>query len=81
MLKTNTNMQEDVSHAEIYARLIAVEHKVDAINQRTQDVVDGFNAARGAFAALEFLAKVAKPILWIAALVAAFGAFWSNYKP
>lgn len=81
MLKANTNMQEDVSHAEIYARLIAVEHKVDNINQRTQDVVDAFNAARGAFAALEFLAKVAKPILWIAALVAAFSAFWSNYKP
>lgn len=74
-------MQEDVSHAEIYARLIAVEHKVDSINQRTQDVVDAFNAARGAFAALEFLAKIAKPILWIAALVAAFSAFWSNYKP
>jgi hypothetical protein len=74
-------MQGDVSHAEIYARLIAVEHKVDSINQRTQDVVDAFNAARGAFAALEFLAKVAKPILWIAALVAAFSAFWSNYKP
>jgi hypothetical protein len=74
-------MQEDVSHAEIYARLIAVEHKVDAINQQTKDVVEAFNAARGAFAALEFLAKIAKPLLWIAALVAAVGAFWSNYKP
>ncbi|CAB4160567.1 hypothetical protein UFOVP729_2 [uncultured Caudovirales phage] len=81
LLKTNTNMQEDVSHAEIYARLIAVEHKVDAINQQTKDVVEAFNAARGAFAALEFLAKIAKPLLWIAALVAAIGAFWSNYKP
>lgn len=74
-------MQEDVSHAEIYARLIAVEHKVDAINQQTKDVVEAFNAARGAFAALEFIAKIAKPLLWIAALVAAVGAFWSNYKP
>jgi hypothetical protein len=74
-------MKEDVSHAEIYARLIAVEHKVDAINQQTKDVVEAFNAARGAFAALEFLAKIAKPLLWIAALVAAVGAFWSNYKP
>jgi hypothetical protein len=74
-------MAEEVTHAEIYARLIEVENKVDCINQRTQDVVDAFNAARGAFAALEFLAKIAKPLLWIAALVAAVGAFWSNYKP
>lgn len=74
-------MEKSVSHAEIYARLIAVEHKVDNINQRTQDVVDAFNAAQGAFTALEFLAKIAKPVLWIAGLVAAVSAFWSNYKP
>jgi len=36
-------MQEDVTHAEIYARLIAVENKVDTINQHTQDVVEAFN--------------------------------------
>jgi hypothetical protein len=74
-------MAEEVTHAEIYERLVAVESKVDCINQNTKDVVDAFNAARGAFAVLEFLAKVAKPILWIAGLVAAVTAFWSNYKP
>lgn len=74
-------MEKNVSHAEIYTRLIAVEHKVDSINQHTKDVIDAFNAARGAFTALEFLAKIAKPVLWIAALVAAVSAFWSNYKP
>jgi hypothetical protein len=74
-------MAEEVTHAEIYERLVAVESKVDCINQNTKDVVDAFNAARGAFAVLEFLAKVAKPILWISGLVAAVTAFWSNYKP
>jgi hypothetical protein len=73
-------MQEDVSHAEIYARLIAVEHKVDTINQHTQDVVEAFNAAKGAFTALEFIAKIAKPILWIGALCTSIGLIWSNYK-
>lgn len=73
-------MQEEVTHAEIYARLIEVEAKVDRINQRTQDVVDAFNAARGAFTVLEFIAKIAKPLLWIGGLVAAIGALWSNYK-
>lgn len=74
-------MAEEVTHAEIYARLIEVESKVDCINQRTQDVVDAFNAARGAFTVLEFIAKIAKPLLWIGGLVAAIGAMWSNYKP
>lgn len=74
-------MAEEVTHAEIYERLIAVESKVDCIQQNTKDVVDAFNAARGAFAVLEFLAKIAKPLLWIAGLVAAIGTFWSNYKP
>jgi hypothetical protein len=74
-------MAEEVTHAEIYERLVAVESKVDCINQNTKDVVDAFNAARGAFAVLEFLAKIAKPILWIGGLVAAVTAFWSNYKP
>lgn len=73
-------MPEEVTHAEIYARLIEVENKVDSINQHTQDVISAFNAARGAFTVLEFIAKIAKPLLWIGGLVAAIGAMWSNYK-
>jgi len=74
-------MAEEVTHAEIYDRLIAVESKVDCIQQNTKDVVDAFNAARGAFAVLEFLAKIAKPLLWIGGLFAAVTAIWSSYKP
>lgn len=72
--------QEDVSHKEIYDRLIAVEAKVDKVAKDTEDVVTAFKAASGAFTVLEWLAKVAKPVLWIGATIAAFGALFHNYK-
>lgn len=69
----------EVSHNEIYERLIAVESKVDKVAQDTKDVVDAFHAAQGAFLVLEWLAKAAKPILFIGGLVAATVA-WINHK-
>jgi len=72
--------QEDISHKEIYDRLIAVEAKVDKVAKDTEDVVIAFKAASGAFTVLEWLAKVAKPVLWIGATIAAFGALFHNYK-
>ena len=70
----------EVSHKEIYDRLIAVEAKVDRIEQNTEGVVKAFEAAHGAFAVLEWLGKIAKPILWIAGLVTAAGVIWQNIK-
>jgi hypothetical protein len=70
----------EVSHNEIYERLIAVESKVDKVAQDTKDVVDAFHAAQGAFIVLDWLAKVAKPILIISGFLAAFVAVWSNHK-
>ena len=72
---------EDISHKEIYDRLIAVESKVDKVAKDTEDVVAAFKAASGAFMVLEWLAKVAKPILWIVATVAAFVTVAHNSKP
>lgn len=72
--------QVDVSHREIYDRLLAVEHKVDKIDKATTDVVSAFNAAQGAFAVLDWLGKLAKPILWVGGLVAAAGVLWQNFK-
>lgn len=72
--------EQDISHKEIYDRLIAVESKVDKVAKDTEDVVTAFKAAAGAFAVLEWLAKVAKPLLWIGATIAAFGAMFHNYK-
>jgi hypothetical protein len=72
---------EDISHKEIYDRLIAVETKVDKVVKDTEDVVAAFKAAAGAFLVLEWLAKVAKPVLWIGGTVAAFLAMFHNYTP
>jgi len=67
---------EDVSHREIYDRLVAVESKVDKIGEDTKDVVTAFNSAKGAFLVLEWIGKLTKPILWLVGfgtvIVAAF---------
>lgn len=70
----------DVTHREIYDRLVAVETKVDAIAGGTKDVVVAFAAAQGAFTVLETLSKLAKPLLWIGGLVTAVVAFWDHFK-
>lgn len=71
----------EVSHNEIYERLIAVESKVDKVSKDTEGMVAAFNAASGAFTVLEWIAKVAKPLLWIVATVAAFVTIAHNTKP
>ena len=73
--------QKDVSHNEIYERLCKVEAKVDKVAQDTEGMVAAFNAASGAFTVLEWVAKVAKPVLWIVATVAAFVTIAHNSKP
>ena len=58
-------MQEEVTHREIYERLLKVETEIAHIKNNTQGMVEAFNAASGAFVALEWLAKVAKPIILV----------------
>lgn len=71
---------EEVSHKEIYERLIAVEGKVDKVAEDTEGMVKAFNDAQGAFHVLEWIAKIAKPILWTVATVAAFVALLQDYR-
>ena len=73
-------MEKEVSHAEIYARLMLVEEKVDRIDQNTQGVVSAFQAASGAFLVLETLGKLAKPILYISGLCVAATIYWQTFK-
>jgi hypothetical protein len=70
----------EVSHKEIYDRLIAVEAKVDRIEKNTEGVVKAFEAAQGAFAVLEWFGRLAKPILWVGGLITAAGVIWQNVK-
>jgi hypothetical protein len=71
---------EDVTHREIYDRLVAVESKVDKLNTETEQVVKAFSAAQGAFTVLEWMAAAAKPLLWIAGVVTAFSLLISEYR-
>jgi hypothetical protein len=73
-------MEKEVSHAEIYSRLILVEQKVDRIDQNTQGVVAAFQAASGAFLVLETLGKLAKPIMYISGLCIAATIYWQTVK-
>jgi hypothetical protein len=73
-------MNEEVTHAEIYARLILVEQKVDRIDKNTEGVVAAFQAASGAFLVLETLGKLAKPILYVGGLCVAFAIYWQTFK-
>lgn len=73
-------MTKEVTHEEIYERLVAVEAKVDKVSSDTEGMVKAFNDAQGAFHVLEWLAKVAKPILWLVAAGAAIVAIVNNHK-
>lgn len=70
----------DITHNEIYDRLVKVEKKVDQLDSNTIDMVKAFNAAQGAFIVLEWIAKIAKPLLWIAGIVSATTILLQNYK-
>jgi hypothetical protein len=65
---------EEVSHKQIYDRLVAVESKVDNIEAQTAEVVMAFESAKGAFVALDWLGKFAGKILKVVGFVAALGA-------
>ena len=68
----------DVSHEQIYDRLIAVESKVDRIDANTKSLVEALDAMQGAVKVLGWVASAAKPILWIGGLVVAAGAVWQS---
>jgi hypothetical protein len=69
----------DISHEQIYERLLAVELKVDEIDKNTKGLVDAINALDGAFKVLGWVASAAKPILWIGGLIMAAGAIWQTW--
>jgi hypothetical protein len=72
-------MQQEVTHAQIYERLLAVENKVDSIDKNTSGLVDALKALDGAFKVLGWVASAAKPILWVAGLIMAAGAVWQTW--
>ena len=70
---------EEVTHKQIYDRLLAVESKVDEIDKNTKGLVEAIKALDGAFKVLGWVASAAKPILWVGGLVMAAGAVWQTW--
>ena len=73
-------IDHEITHKEIYERVVRLEEKVDRIDSNTAGMVAAFNAAQGAFTVLDWIAKVAKPILWVGALFTAMAVAWENWK-
>ena len=71
---------DEVSHKEILDRLVAVEGKVDQVHTETRTMVDAFKAVDGAFTVLSWIAKIAKPILWVGGLITAISILYANIK-
>jgi hypothetical protein len=69
---------DNITHEQIYNRLIAVEQKVDRIDNNTKGLVEAIEAAQGAVKVLGWIASLAKPMLWIGGLVMAAGAIWQT---
>lgn len=72
-------MIDEVTHKQIYERLLAVENKVDDIDKNTKGLVEAIDALQGAFKVLGWVASAAKPILWIGGLIMAAGAVWQTW--
>jgi len=72
-------MEDQVTHSQIYSRLLAVEQKVDSIDKNTKGLVEAIHALDGAFKVLGWVASAAKPILWIGGLIMAAGAVWQTW--
>jgi len=70
---------KEVTHEQIYERLLAVETKVDAIDKNTSGLVEAIDAMQGAVKVLGWIASAAKPILWVGALIMAAGAVWQTW--
>ena len=70
---------DEVTHSQIYERLLAVESKVDEIDKNTKGLVEAIKALDGAFKVLGWIASAAKPILWVAGLIMAAGAVWQTW--
>ena len=69
----------DVSHEQIYERLLAVEAKVESSDKNTRGLVEAIDAAKGAVKVLNWIASIAQPVLWIGGLVIAAGAIWQTW--
>jgi predicted CoA-binding protein len=73
-------MSTNDSNSAIYERLVVLEIKVDKVAKDTVDVIAAFRAAQGAFTVLEWVAKAAKPIIWVCGIIAALSLLAQDFR-
>ena len=71
---------ENVTHEQIYERLVSLESKVDHIDINTKGMVEAFNNLQGAFKVLGWIASIAKPIIIVVGFFTAITAFVQFWK-
>lgn len=70
-----TPNEKNITALDVYERLIKLEEEVKDLREDTKGVLSAFNAASGAFTALEWIAKIAKPMIYVVGLIGA-GYMW-----
>lgn len=50
------------------------------LQSNTAEIVEAFQAAKGAFVVLGWIGKASKPILWIGGVIALLSTFWNSIK-
>jgi len=78
MLSLEDLDKPQITHEQIYLRLLELEAKVDKIDSNTKQLVEAFEALQGALKVLEWIASLAKPIAIITAIGAFFALVWNN---
>lgn len=66
---------------ELQAKVDALEKKVDALLAPVEQIKSILEAAAGAFRVLEFLGKLAKPVLWLGTVVGSLSYYIAKYHP
>ena len=82
---TLTHIYKDVEQlkkvvARLQQDLSKNTHVTQQIATQTQEIVEAFGAAKGAFKVLEVLGRIAKPLGAIVALIVGIAASWTSFK-
>lgn len=79
--------KSDAELEELSSRMDALEVGLAAnttttqrIDRNTAELVEMFQNAKGFFAVLEAVGKLAKPIIWLGAMISLAGLGWQQFK-
>ncbi len=75
---TNKDLLEQIADNKVAVEQIRQD--VESLRDNTKDMVAAFNAAKGAFAVLEWLAKIAKPLMVITSAIGAAYLWSKGYR-